>query len=92
LNAAPILVFQHAIRAMHGADAELVDREYFVETFEGDELWRGEVLTFQLAGSPEAQRCFAWEVDGRVTAVLAVGRIKTPLDAVRASILAAGEN
>lgn len=90
MNDLPLERFQHAIKQMHGADAELLSRDYVIETFEGDEVWRGEVLTFALAGNPQADRCFAWEVGGLVTAVLAVGKIRTPLDAVRASILAAG--
>jgi hypothetical protein len=88
VNELPLAGFQHAIKAMHGAEAELVGREYVIETFDGEEVWRGEVLTFSLAGNPDADRCFAWEVDGRVTAVLAVGRIQAPLDAVRAAIIA----
>lgn len=91
MNEIPLESFQRAIRAMHGADAELVSRDYVIETFEGDEVWRGEVLTFALAGNPDADRCFAWEVGGRVTAVLAVGKIQTPQDAVQASILAEGD-
>ncbi len=91
MNDIPLAGFQTAIQATHGADAELVGREYVIETFEGEEVWRGEVLEFAISGHPDAQRVFAWEVGGRVTAVLAVGKIRTPTDAVRASILAGGE-
>ena len=33
-------------------------------------------------------RCYAWEVDGQVTAVLGVPPLRSAVDAVRASILA----
>lgn len=61
------------------------------ERFEGEPVWHGEVLVFELAGHPEADRCYAWEVDGRVTAVLGVGPVDSAVKAVRASILAAEE-
>ena len=32
--------------------------------------------------------CYAWEVDGEVTAVLHTGPVESPQDAVRASIMA----
>jgi hypothetical protein len=44
-----------------------------------------------LLDNPIATRCYAWETNGRVTAVLHVGPIDSPLKAVRASILADGE-
>ncbi|MGH0033026.1 MAG: hypothetical protein ACQGVC_24820 [Myxococcota bacterium] len=87
MNDAPISAFQQAIRATHGAEAELAGRERVVETFEGQVVWEGEVLAFDLTGHPSASRCYAWEVDGRVTAVLAVGPIDSPLMAVRAAIM-----
>jgi len=48
----------------------------------------GEVLTFNLLEHPEATTCYAWEVDGRVTAVLGVGPVNSALRAVQASIMA----
>ena len=59
-----------------------------VETFEGDTVWEGEVLVFDLIDHPTAQYCYAWEVDGQVTSVLHTGPIDSPVKAVRASILA----
>jgi hypothetical protein len=88
VNDLPVDGFQNAIRAVHGAGSRLISRERVEETFEGDPVWTGEVLTFELLDHPQATRCYCWEVDGRVTAVLGVPPIKTPLDAVRASILA----
>jgi hypothetical protein len=81
--------FRHAIRATHGSESQLVGRERVHETFEGETVWEGEVLIFDLLDNPISTRCYAWEVDGRVTAVLHTGPIDSPLKAVRASILAA---
>ena len=88
MNDAPLHVFHEAIQATHGAKASLVARERVVERFKGQPVWTGEVLVFELEGHPEASRCYAWEVDGEVTAVLGVPPVKNARDAVRASILA----
>ncbi len=46
------------------------------------------MLEFELEGHPTAARCYAWEVDGVVTAVLGEPPVESPQDAVRASIMA----
>ena len=61
-----------------------------METFQGATVWEGEVLVFQLQGHPTAQRCYAWEVDGEVTAVLGEGPVDGPQAAVRAAIMEEG--
>ena len=86
MNELGISLFQRAIHAMHGATASLTARERVHEQFEGDTVWEGEVLIFDLSDHPTASRCFAWEVDGEITAVLAEGPIRTATHAVRASI------
>jgi hypothetical protein len=91
MNDCPIDGFRHAIRNMYGSECQLVGRERVHETFEGDTVWEGEVLIFDLLGNPLATRCYAWEVDGRVTAVLHTGPIDSPLRAVQSSIMAAEE-
>ena len=40
------------------------------ETDKGKRVWGGEVLVFTFQGHPTASLCYAWEVDGQVTAVL----------------------
>ncbi len=82
MNDLPIAGFQHAIQQTHGAKARLLSRERIDEHFEG------EVLVFELQDHPTASFCYAWEVDGEVTAVLHVGSVDSPVKAVRASILA----
>ena len=87
MNELPIQGFQHAIRQTHGVKARLLSRERVNERFEGMPVWRGEVLVFELVGH-RARLCYAWEVDGRVTAVLHEGPIDSPEAAVRAAIAA----
>ena len=64
------------------------------ETFQGQPVWEGIVHVFGLEGHPKATRAYAWSspIEGsekhRFFAVLQLGAIKTPLDAVRAAIVA----
>ena len=88
MNEIPLKTFREAIRATHGIEAELAERLFVVETFEGETVWEGEVLVFNLQGHPSASRCYAWEVDGQVTAVLEVPPVRSARDAVRAAIVA----
>ncbi len=80
--------FQHAIHETHGSRSQLLTRERVHETFEGETVWAGEVLVFGLLDHPSSSKCYAWEVDGQVTAVLHTGPVDSPVAAVRASILA----
>ncbi len=87
MNDASLSTFEQAICATHGADqAMYTGRALIREEFEGETVWEGEVLAFQLLGHPTAQRCYAWEVDGEVTAVLHEGAVDSPVAAVRATI------
>ncbi len=88
MNELPEDGFRHAIRATHGGEPTLIARERVNETFEGEPAWTGEVLVFALEGHPSASRVYAWEVDGRVTAVLGVPPVDSARAAVRASIMA----
>ena len=88
MNEAPLSTFARAIQATHGAGSKLVGRERVVERFQGQVVWEGEVLVFELQGHPTATRCYAWEVDGEVTAVLEEPPVKSAQDAVRAAIIA----
>ena len=88
MNELPIPEFEHAIQATHGARSQLEGRIRVEEDFRGQRVWEGEVLVFELLDHPTAPYCYAWEVDGEVTAVLHQGPVDSPLAAVRASILA----
>ena len=88
MNELPITSFQRAILHTHGAKAQLADRVNVDERFEHQPVWSGEVLVFDLEGHSTAFRCYAWEVDGKVTAVLHEPPVDSPLTAVRAAIAA----
>ena len=88
MNEIGVFAFHDAIRETHGARSQLIERVSVAETFEGDTVWEGEVLVFALLDHPSATRCYAWGVDGEVTAVLHMGLVNSPVAAVRASILA----
>ena len=81
--------FHKVILTTHSAESKLIARVPVHEQFQGETVWKGEVLVFELLDHPEATSCYAWEVDGEVIAVLGVGPVQSASDAVRASILAA---
>jgi hypothetical protein len=72
----------------------LVDALPVKELFEGKTAWEGTVHIFDLEGHPKATRAYAWSspVEGSNRRlfydVLHLGGIRSPLDAVRAAIVA----
>jgi hypothetical protein len=87
MNEIPLSGFEKAIRATHGADSRLIARERVKETFQGETVWEGEVLIFELLGHESARLCYAWEVDGEVTAVLGEAPVVSAQTAVRAALI-----
>ncbi|MSP48503.1 MAG: hypothetical protein EXQ95_04165 [Alphaproteobacteria bacterium] len=91
---APPVELKHAIESQHGGTATLVQSVPVREAFNDNPVWEGVVHVFDLAGHPKATRAYAWSspVEGsskrRFFAVLHMGGIKSPLDAVRAAIVA----
>ena len=85
---------QRAVEGQHGGKAVLVSAEPVKETFNGKTVWEGTVHVFDLEGHPKATRAYAWSspIEGsdkrRFYAVLHLGGIRSPLDAVRAAIVA----
>ncbi len=79
---------------MHSCRAQLVQTAPVRETFQGQPVWEGTVHVFALEGHPTATRAYAWSspIEGstkrRFFAVLHMGGIKSPADAVRAAIVA----
>ena len=88
MNEQPIPTFQKAIQATHGCESELLGRVPVRERFQGEIVWKGEVLVFTLLDHPTASLCYAWSVDQQVTAVLHEGHVNSPETAVRAAIVA----
>lgn len=85
---------KQAVEGQHGGKAVLVAAEPVKEVFNGKTVWEGTVHVFDLSGHPKATRAYAWSspVEGsdrrRFYAVLHLGGIRSPLDAVRAAIIA----
>lgn len=83
-----------AIESQHGGTATFAQSVPVRETFEGEPVWEGIVHVFDLTGHPQATRAYAWSspIEGsdkrRFFAVLQMGAIKSPQDAVRAAIVA----
>jgi hypothetical protein len=85
---------KEAIESQHGGTATLAQSVPVLETFEGQTVWEGVVHVFRLADHPKATRAYAWSspIEGstkrRFFAVLGIPPIMSPLDAVRAAIIA----
>lgn len=82
-----------AVEAQHGGVATLAQSVPVHETHGGQTVWEGVVHVFDLADNPNANRAYAWSsaIEGtnrrRFFAVLHMGAIKSPVDAVRAAIV-----
>ena len=79
---------------MHSGTATLAQSVPVRETFDGKTVREGVVHVFDLTGHPTATRAYAWSspIEGstkrRFFAVLHTARISSPLEAVRAAIVA----
>jgi hypothetical protein len=88
------LDLKRAIESQHGGAATLAQSVPVKETHSGETVWEGVVHVFDLEGHPKAKRAYAWSspIEGRERrrffAVLHMGPIKSPADAVRAAIVA----
>lgn len=82
------------IESQHGGKATLIQSVPVKEIFADQTVWEGIVHVFDLNGHPKATRAYAWSspIEGsdkrRFFAVLHMGAIKSPADAVRAAIVA----
>lgn len=92
---APIKALIEAIRNLHGCEVTWLESVPVQETFQGNTVWEGEVQVFDIKGHPTATRCYAWsyitdEKSGKrkFFAVLHQGPVDSPLNAVRAAIVA----
>lgn len=85
---------REAVEQMHGCSAKWLREEPVNERFESKLVWQGVVNIFEIAGHPEATRCYAWSspIEGsdkrRFFAVLHQPPIESAQDAVRAAIVA----
>jgi hypothetical protein len=87
-------LLRSSIENQHGGSATHVQSVPVKETFAGQTVWEGVVEVFDLEGSAKSTRAYAWSspIEGsnkrRIFAVLHLGGIRSPADAVRAAILA----
>jgi hypothetical protein len=85
---------KNSIESQHGGLAMLAQSVPVKETHAGAVVWEGVVHVFDLKGHPTASRAYAWSspIEGsdkhRFFAVLHQGPVKSPVDAVRAAIVA----
>jgi hypothetical protein len=85
---------KRAVENMHGGTATFVQSVPIDENFGGLPVWQGAVHIFDLADNPRAARAYAWSspIEGSTTcrffAVLHMGAITSPVEAVRAAIVA----
>lgn len=85
---------KQAVEGQHGGVATLAQSVPVHDAFKDAPVWEGVVHVFDLWGHPKATRAYAWSspIEGsdkrRFYAVLHMGGIKSPLDAVRAAIVA----
>ena len=85
---------RRAVESLHLCRTVLVQTVPIHEAFSGQDVWDGVVHVFDLEGHPSATRAYAWSspIEGsdkrRFFAVLHLGGIRSPLDAVRSAIVA----
>jgi hypothetical protein len=83
-----------AVEGMHGGTARFKQAVPVRETFGGAAVWEGVVHVFELQDNPTATRAYAWSspIEGsdrrRFFAVLHIPPITSPVEAVRAAIVA----
>ena len=93
MNEADTVELRNAIESQHGGTT-LAQSVPLRETFEDQPVWEGIVHVFELEGHPIATRVYAWSspIEGsdklRFFAVLHMGLVKSPQDAVRVAIVA----
>lgn len=85
---------KRAVESQHGGTATLAQSVPIREAFEGQTVWEGVVHVFDLTDHPKATRAYAWSspIEGsakrRFFAVLHLPPVTSPVEAVRAAIVA----
>lgn len=90
---------QQAVESQHGGKAVLVFVEPVKEVWQGKTVWGGHGARVRPGGPSQGTRAYAWShlvgdagERRRFFAVLHLGGIRSPLDAVRAAIVAERRN
>jgi hypothetical protein len=92
MNEVSVDQLKSAVEDQHGGTATFLQSVPVKEVFEGKTVWEGVVHDFDLAGHPDAERAYAWSTtlewgNRRFYAVLHMGRVTGPVEAVRAAIV-----
>ena len=94
IEPASVESLKEAVEAMHGGRATFVQAVPVRESFRGAPVWEGVVHVFELNLQGDVKRAYAWSsptegsLSRRVYAVLATPPINSPVEAVRAAIVA----
>jgi hypothetical protein len=88
-----ITELKRAVEAQHARQATVFQSVPIKETFGRDTVWEGVVHIFSLTGHPTARRAYAWSSPlvsdkGRFFAVLHQSPVTSPVEAVRAAMMA----
>ena len=84
---------QEAVQNLHKCKATFREVVHVIDHFERLTAWEGEVHVFDLEGHPTASVCYAWSsaIEGsdkrKFYAVLHALPVRSPIEAVRASIV-----
>jgi hypothetical protein len=94
IEPASIESLKAAVQGMYGGIATFAQAVPVREEFDGAPVWEGVIHVFDLADNASANRAYAWSspVEGsdkrRIFAVLQIPPITSPVEAVRAAIVA----
>ena len=83
-----------AVEHLHGGRATFLQSVPLSENFDGKLVWQGVVHVFNVTGNSKATRAYAWSSPGegsakrKFFAVLHIPPITSPVEAVRAAIVA----
>lgn len=94
MNEVAVVDLKRAVESQHGCTATLAQSVPVKETFGGKTVWEGVVHVFRIHGHPRARQAYAWSspIEGsdkrRFFAVLHSAPITSPVEAVRAAIVA----
>jgi hypothetical protein len=89
-----IAQLKESVESQHGGTATHVQSVLVKESFQGQTVWEGVVEVFELEGNAKSTRAYAWSSPieasdkRRFFAILHLGGIRSPVDAVRAAIVA----
>jgi hypothetical protein len=87
-------LLKEAVQQQHNCTARLVQSVPVKESFGDETVWEGVVHVFDIVGHPKAKQAYAWSspIEGsekrRFFAVLHLPPITSPVEAVRAAIVA----